>query len=231
MIYKMAICDDQVIDRKYIQTLVEQWAKEESYAVQIESFSSGEAFLFAYESKKYDLLLLDIEMEQMDGVTLAKKIRQKNDGIPIIFISGYSDYLAEGYDVAALHYLLKPIKEEKLFEVLNRGIEQVEKAEQLMVVESGGITHSILLKSLRYVEVQSNYVTLHGEESYRMKKSLKEIEEELNENFYRIHRSYIVQLFWIQKATRKEVILKDGTNLPLARGKYEELNQQMIRLL
>lgn len=231
MVYTIGICDDQLIDREYIQTLVQQWAGQGLHEIHIETFSSGEALLFAYETKYFDLLLLDIEMAQIDGVTLAKKIRQKNEIVPIVFISGYSDYLADGYDVAALHYLLKPVNVEKLYEVLDRGIFESQKEEKRIVIESGGVTHSISIKRLRYIEIQSNYATLHGEESYRMKKTLKEIEQELDDSFFRIHRSFVVQLLWIQKATRKEVFLKDGTVLPLARGKYEQLNQRMIQLL
>ncbi|MFC7055018.1 LytR/AlgR family response regulator transcription factor [Enterococcus alcedinis] len=169
MVYKIGICDDQAIDREYIQTLVREWAKQELQDIHIEKYSSGEALLFAYETTYFDLLLLDIEMKQIDGVTLAKRIRQQNETVPIVFISGYSDYLAQGYDVAALHYLLKPVKVEKLYEVLNRGILQLREEEKIIVIESGCVTHSIPLKQLRYIEVQGNYATLNGEKSFELR--------------------------------------------------------------
>ena len=83
-------------------------------------FPSAESFLFDYaEQKNYDFLLLDIEMPSMNGVELAQKIRQENNAVQIIFITGYSDFMAEGYEVSALHYLMKPVSFDKLSKVLH----------------------------------------------------------------------------------------------------------------
>ena len=131
MKYKIAICDDSEADRQYIGNMVERWASSAGHVVQIDSFPSAENFLFHYaEECDYDILLLDVEMGEMDGVTMAKKLRQSNDTVQIIFITGYSDYISEGYEVAALHYLMKPLKSEKLFEVLVTA-EEMMRAEDL----------------------------------------------------------------------------------------------------
>ena len=111
--YKIAICDDSQADTEYLTTLVKEWAKDRTAI--IKTFPSAEAFLFNYaEEKDFDILLLDIEMGKMDGVTMAKVIRQDNESVQIVFITGYSEYIADGYDVAALHYLIKPVKTEQL---------------------------------------------------------------------------------------------------------------------
>lgn len=108
-----AICDDNNIDSNYVSNLVNKWANERKYQINIDIFDSAEAFLFHYDGNKdYDILLLDIEMKKMDGVTLAREIRKTNKSVQIVFITGYSDYIADGYDVEALHYLMKPLKEE-----------------------------------------------------------------------------------------------------------------------
>lgn len=127
--YKIAICDDTEADRNYIKDLVTRWAHSSNQQIDIHLFSSAEEFLFEYEEDKgYQILLLDIEMGKMDGVTMAKKLRETNDSAQIIFVTGYSDYFAEGYEVSALHYLMKPVKEDKLFEVLDRAVEARETA-------------------------------------------------------------------------------------------------------
>ena len=96
--YKIAICDDSQADAEYIATLVKEWAKDR--IVKIRTYPSAEAFMFNYaEEKDYDILLLDIEMGKMDGVTMAKAIRQDNESVQIVFITGYSEYIADGYDV------------------------------------------------------------------------------------------------------------------------------------
>ena len=106
--YKIGICDDNQNDSEYLAELLQTWAKQSGYSLNIETFLSAESFLFHYaEEKAYDILLLDIEMGEMDGVELAKRIRQENDTVQLVFITGYPDYIGEGYEVAALHYLMK----------------------------------------------------------------------------------------------------------------------------
>ena len=130
MYYQIAICDDSKIDTQYITNFVKCWAQEANISVHIDAFPSAEVFLFHYEEKKdYDILLLDVEMGAMDGVTLAKTLRKENDTIQIVFLTGYSDYISEGYEVDALHYLLKPVQKEKLFSVLYRALDKVKKNE------------------------------------------------------------------------------------------------------
>lgn len=88
----------------------------------MERFVSAESLLFCYtEDKLWDILLLDIEIGAMDGVSLAKKIRQENETVQIVFITGFADYISEGYEVSALHYLMKPVKQEELFAVFHEG--------------------------------------------------------------------------------------------------------------
>ena len=131
MRYKIAVCDDMEEDVKYISSAVNQWAEKENIMVDIETFPSAESFLSRYaEQKAFDILLLDIEMPSMNGVELAKRIRKENDAVQIIFITGYTDYIAEGYEVSALHYLVKPLSETKLFKVLNRAVLKIRKNEK-----------------------------------------------------------------------------------------------------
>lgn len=138
MAYRIAVCDDSAADREYTAGLVRAWAAETDNQVSISLFSSGENFLFRAEDEgSFDILLLDIEMGAMDGVTLAKKLRQKNETLQIVFITGYSDYIAEGYEVSALHYLMKPVKKEKLFSVLNRAAEKLRRDENMLHLEAG----------------------------------------------------------------------------------------------
>ena len=137
--YKIAICDDLATDRKYLSSLCEIWGRHNSYHIQISEFTSAENFLFNYAEKKdFDILLLDIEMGAMDGVTMARKLRQDNQTVQIIFITGYSDYISDGYEVDALHYLMKPLQEEKLFTVLDRAVTKLIKSERILNIISQG---------------------------------------------------------------------------------------------
>ncbi len=105
--YQFAVCDDRPEDSRLVARLASRWARQAGAEAEIESFPSAEAFLFRYEEKKdFDVLLLDIEMTGMDGVELARTVRRDNEAVQIVFITGYSDYIAEGYEVSALHYLI-----------------------------------------------------------------------------------------------------------------------------
>lgn len=231
MDYNIAVCDDQEAERGYLSVLVDQWSKDRGHRIQISTFSSAENFLFQYEEQKaYDILLLDIEMGQMNGVELAKVLRKENDKIQIIFVTGYSDYISEGYEVEALHYLMKPVKEEKLWEVLDRAAQKLAKNEKILNLESSGGIYRIPVYQIRYAEVYGNYVTIHAAEEIRVKMTLGELEESLDERFLRISRSYLVNLTRILRVTKKEILLNDGTSLSLPRGAYEQVNRAIINM-
>ena len=225
--YKIAICDDSAADAAYVAGFVRQWAADR--VVEIKSYPSAEAFLFHYEEEKdFDILLLDIEMGQMDGVSMAKTIRKDNESIQIIFITGYSDYIADGYDVAALHYLIKPVKKQQLFGVLDRAAERLKKNEKELLLKSVDGTFVMPVRDIRYLEVQQNYVTVHGRQSVTVKRTLGDFEKELDERFFRLGRSYIVNLTCIRRITKTEVMLSDGSTIPLPRGQYDALNRAII---
>lgn len=229
MNYHIAVCDDSIADTHYISDLVTAWGNASGNKVSIKAFSSAEAFLFHYaEDKSFDILLLDIEMGAMDGVALAKEVRKSDEAVQIVFITGYSDYISEGYDVSALHYLMKPVHKEKVFEILDRAVQKKKKNERVLILELSGEMVRIPLYEIRYLEVRQNYVTIHARKDYTVKKTLGEFEAEVDERFFRVGRSCIVNLLYISRITKTEVCLSDGTVIPLPRRQYEPLNRAII---
>lgn len=229
MVLRIAVCDDAQEDREYVSRLTEDWAAQAGHQAEITAFPSAERFLFRYaQDKSWDILLLDIEMGMMDGVTMARRVRQDNETVQIVFITGYSDYIAEGYEVAALHYLMKPVSRERLFAVLDRAAEKRKREERCLNLELSGEMVRIPFYDIRYLEVRQNYVTVHGKQPYTVKRSLSEFEEELDERFFRAGRSLILNLRYVRRVTRTEVRLSDDTVLPLPRGAYEPLNRAII---
>ena len=180
------------------------------------------------EDKNFDLLLLDVEMGGMDGVTMARRVRAENTAVQIVFITGYTDYIAEGYDVAALHYLVKPVREEKLFEVLDRAAAKLRSDSRALTLECGGEIFRVPLYEIRYLDVEKNYTTVHAKRDYTVKKTLGALSDELDERFFRIGRAAIVNLSYIRRVTKTDAILSDGAAIPLPRGAYEALNRAII---
>ena len=229
MAYRVAIVDDSVTDARFVESILTDWAGEKQTAIQAEVFSSAESFMFRYaEDKEWDILLLDIEMGAMDGVTMAKKVRAHNEAVQIVFITGYSDYIAEGYEVAALHYLMKPVNREKLMTVLDRALEKRKQEERCLNLELSGEMVRLPFYEIRYLDVRQNYVTVHAKGDYTVKRSLNDFEKELDHRFHRVGRSVILNLKYIQRVTKTEVHLSDGTVMPLPRGAYEPLNRAII---
>ena len=229
MAYRVAIVDDSSVDAAFVEDILNIWAENRQVVVQPERFPSAEKFLFRYaDDKAWDILLLDIEMGAMDGVTMAKRVRQDNEAVQIVFITGYSDYIAEGYEVAALHYLMKPVNREKLLTVLDRALEKRKQEERCLNLEAYGEMVRIPFYEIRYLDVHQNYVTVHAKADYTVKRTLGDFEKELDDRFYRVGRSCIVNLTNIARVTKTEIKLSDGTTIPLPRGAYEPLNRAII---
>ena len=229
MAYRVAIVDDIGADAEFVKGILTDWAYARQSVVQAEVFPSAESYLFRYaEDKNWDILLLDIEMGAMDGVTMAKRVRRDNEAVQIVFITGYSDYIAEGYEVAALHYLMKPVNSEKLLTVLDRAMEKRKQEERCLNLEAYGEMVRIPFYEIRYLDVHQNYVTVHAKADYTVKRTLGDFEKVLDDRCCRVGRSLIVNLNCIQRVTKTEVRLSDGTVLPLPRGAYEPLNRAII---
>lgn len=231
MSYRVAITDDNPADITYISSVLKQWADARGLSVHIDSYPSAEAFLFQYEEDPAcDMILLDIEMPGMDGVTMAKKLREKNSTAVIVFITGYSDYIAEGYEVAALHYLMKPVEPGRFMQVLDRAVEQLDRAEKLLTVKTAEEIARIPMGKVLFLEAARNYVTIHTEDrgDFVVRHKLGDFESELDERFLRVGRSYIVNLTRLYRITKSELRFPDGAVLPLPRGAYDTLNRAII---
>lgn len=231
MMYKVAICDDSQTDAGYVEELLTDWAKKQGCVVQMKCFLSAESFLFCYaEEKDFDILLLDIEMAEMDGVALAKKVRTDNEGVQIVFITGYPDYVGEGYEVAALHYLMKPVDREKLFRVLDRAVVNLQKQERVIMLPVDGETLRVLIEEIQYVEAFSHsvsVVTTKG--TYEIRKSFSEMETLLGDGFVRCHRSYLAGLKFVSGLSKQKVTLDDGTELPLSRSAAAAVHKEFVK--
>lgn len=232
MNYKISVIDDNSSDTEYVAALVTRWAESAGHAAGISAFPSAEAFLFRYEDEKdFDILLLDVEMGEMNGIDLAKRIRQGNDAVQIVFITGYPDFIAEGYEVAALHYLLKPVSYEKLHEVLDKAAANLAKSEKRLCVTYDRRTDFVPLSQILYIEAQKQYVIVHTfGGTYRMKQSFAETVDELDEFFLKCQRSFCVNLCHITRIKGSSVVLKNGEEVPISRGMAEKIGKEMIRL-
>lgn len=231
----VAICDDDKVLLENLSREVELWAKEEQVVCSVELFATADAFLFSWEEEKdIEVLLLDIEMPGMDGMELAKKLRQKGERLSIIFVTGNPDFALEGYDLEAVSYLVKPVKRDRLCAALNRAARQSGGREAILVPIAAGEVEKVYVSDLCLLESRDHETVLSMRDgrSIVCKEPLRQLEQELGKKadaFFKPHRSYMINLGYVERMTRKDVQMEDGTLIPIARGKREELNQAYMR--
>lgn len=230
MPYRIAVCDDEEEQGRAVGALISEWSRQSGYACQVRFYPSAEAFLFEYqEDRTCDILLLDIEMEGLSGIELAKRIRREDKRMEIIFLTSHFEFIGEGYEVDALHYLMKPVPEDRLMAVLSKAADRLAEEPPSVVILCEGETIRLYEKDILYVEAFLHYISIHTREGqYKIKESISAFAGKLGADFYRTHRSYLVSLKYIRKISRTSVMMENQKELPLARGKYDDINRAFI---
>ncbi len=226
---RIAVCDDEEKFRVQARDMIDKLAG--SMDVIVDAYSDGNKLLTAHDKNPYDVFFLDIEMPAMDGITLAKKIRERSESVYIVFLTGHVEYALEGYEVNALRYLTKPVKEDKLREVLRFVMDKSKSKRQIMIKEEG---EEILLNvsEIVYFEAQNQYVMIYTTEgNYLIRYNIGDFEQQLSgDGFFRIHRGYLVSLAKVKKMVKSEVVMDgpDGDiSLPVSRSNIKPLKEAL----
>ena len=233
MEYRIAVCDDQPAQLENLTKKLSLYAEARHIKFHIQTYPSAEAFLFDFsENRNFDLLFLDIEMAGMNGIQLARKIRAENETVQLCFITGYPDYMNQGYDVNALHYLLKPVSIEKLFEVCDRFLKSTETQPRFFLFSLGKDVVRVYEKDLYYGEAQGHYMLLHTRQGeLKLRATVPELEKQLGEGFFRSSRSFLVNLRYVTRITKTEILLEQGVAVPLGKGMFDQANTALIAFL
>ena len=228
---KIAICDDELAQTELLSSLVQKWAAGRKMPLAVESFSSAEAFQFAWsEDKRFDLLLLDIHLPGSNGMELAQTIRKKDSALSIVFVTGFSDYAAQGYDVSALHYLVKPVREDQLFACLDRAVSKMEREPETLLLQANGEYLRFRQDEILFIEAFSHAVSLVTTAGrFDVQTSIGEIAAALNPAYFcKPHRSYIVGLKFVRKIGKTDLELDNNLRVPLSRRLYRSVNKAFI---
>lgn len=230
---RIALCDDSRELRGMLTRYIENWSSKTGEPAEIAEYKSAEEFLFNWSpSAPCDILFLDIAMDGMSGMDLAKLIRRIDKDLPIVFVTGSREHVFSGYDVGALFYLLKPIAQKDCDKCLERVCSEMRRdAESVLVIAAEGKTRKVACKDITYVESFNHDVIVHTVSGdIRFRKKIGELEEELpHGQFIRTHRSYMVHLRCIRAVEHKKVVLDDGSELPISRERRQIVNQAFIR--
>ena len=195
-------------------------------------FQNGESFLMTWPDSTFDLAFLDIEMNNMTGIELSEMIRRTDNHMQIVFITSHKQYALTGYDVNALHYLIKPASPAKILPILDKAyiMWKATKDMFILVPDSAG-QRKLSLGKVLYISVQSHTAKLHTRDTiYEMRKSLNEFIDELPDNFIKIHRSYIVNIYEAECVYKDSILLSNAEKLPISRKNAKDVNDTFIRL-
>ncbi len=233
---RIAYCEDEPAQAALVRAMILQWAESRKITAEVILYESAEEFLFKNEVFAYDIVFLDIAMRQMNGVELARAIRGKDRALPIAFLTADRTFAIEGYELHAVRYLLKPVAMEKLGSLLDELLETAEADAQdtdCITVGEKGAVRKISESSICYIEVLGHYTQLHLQDSsaVRVKESLASVAAMLHQKelFVKCHRSFVVNLRYVEKISRAACVLSDGTVLPVSRNSYQELNERFIQ--
>lgn len=225
---RVAICEDNREHLEILEEMVNRWAKTENEQVAIGRYQSAEQFLFCMKDEPhYDLAFLDIQMSKINGLQLARMIREEDRLILLVFTTALKQYAPKGYEVSAFRYLIKPLQEEEVFQALTNAAGMIEdRKREAVIITQGDESRRIFKDDIYYIEVENHHIILHlKEETLRFKAKLKEFETQFREpRFCKCHRSYIVNLKYTGKISREGVEIDGKEVLPISKSRWETLN-------
>lgn len=234
LMLRLAICEDNVRELSEMVSLVEEYRTLHRAEYQCSVFHNGFELASVLEKKKsFDVYLLDILMPGFSGMDLAKEIRAFDHNAQIIFFTSSPEFALESYSVRAFHYLVKPVTRETVFSVLTEVLERIEKEQGAsIVVKSLDGLQKILLSKLTYLEAMGKKTVYHvyPDRTVKCMEKFSITCESLgSENqFLKPHRSYLVNMNYIDRISNTEIILQTGARVPIAQGKSREIKESYL---
>ena len=235
---KLAICDDIQEQCDEIKAIWE-CAVDCNFAYELQIFLSAEDLLQSYaQGMRYDILVLDIQMKDLNGMEAAKKIRQMDSDVKIIFLTAYDQYMREAFDVSAMHYLDKPVDADKLKALFHQVIRSYREAHYALYVPVMNQNHmeekvQLFTSEILFFESYNRKVIIYliSGETYITNMKISLLEQELrSRNFVRTHMSFLVNVKYIRKINRMQVTLKYQEQehiIPISR-KQKELVEKVF---
>lgn len=235
---QIAICDDDGSQRVHLREILVPWLELQGLPFLLSDFSRGEELYTAYQKSRFDLIFLDIEMPGMSGMETAKALRTIDQHGKIIFLTAYPDYVFQGYEVQAFHYILKPYDANKLLTVAKRAFLELEKdaCDFFLLPNGSGSMRLDLRNTLYFYSDKRQIIAVQSEESVDLSRKsrisfygkLDDLEEKLPDYFCRIHQRYLINLLQVQRTEDSDLWINDQ-KLPISRARKQNFLIQFAK--
>lgn len=224
---KIAIVENEWIYTQNLQSLLSQWSKEKQVELDVISYENAADFLCSVQTEIFHLVFMDIQMEEMDGLACAKKLREMGFNESIVFLTAFSEYVFEGYHVQALNYLLKPVSYEKVSACLNYKYQEL--CDEHYVFRQGGDIIQIPYSKIICFSSANHYTEIITEDAtYRQLESLKNILSRLPARFHSCHRTAIINEAHVSMIKGYDIILSNGITIPISRTHLSSIRSMFL---
>lgn len=232
----IAILEDDQQDMDHLQLLLQEYAEKGKLDMMVETFSVSEKFLRAFYVGKYDLIFFDNYIGSGLGIDIARKVRLVDNDVDIVFVSMSAEFAISGFEVGALHYLIKPVamsELEQVFERRKKKVVSVPKREILIDVTAGQEPVMLPISEIEYIEVLGKTCTIHHDGTKTNTHiSLDKMTEQLSApKFLRTHKSYIVNLDFVKTIGKSSFQMKAGAEIPIGQMYLVSCKQKYMEYL
>ena len=225
---KIALCDDQITALESLKEKISSYIHHKNLEYSITLFLSGDALLVSRDY--YDIIFLDIKMNGTNGMETAKKLRQKENQSHLVFVTSVKEYVFEAFEVGAVNYLLKPIDTKKLTATMDKIIGAIVKStNEFFLLQTGHEIKKLKLSEILYAEVLNHKVFIYTKDGIQnYNKKIEILETELGEDFFRCHRSYILNFKYVKSYALGIVILTTGEKIPVAKRRHQDFSKALL---
>ncbi len=223
----VAVCDDSAYAPEIVAALYE--LAEGQAEVAVDAFKSAAALKNEMKSKKYDIFLLDPDVADGDGLSLAREIRASLPECDIILMNANEKYAVEGYSVFSVGYILKPASQKDLRTPFLYALDKYRKKPAVVFKDKNGARVAVSIAELLYIEVIGTELHIHKRTGVaKCQGSLTEVCQKLPEaQFYRSHRSYVVNMEYVVRAVKYHFVMDNGDKVTIAKNRYAEAKEKL----
>ena len=229
----IAICDDNPKMIGQIETLLLSFFEDDPNQFSYEAFLSGESLVdhLTKEESVFQLYLLDVEMKSLDGFEVARFIRERDQQAIIIFITSHVEWMPEAFEVNAFHYLIKPVDEVKVKQVLMKALEQFSLRKMILQFTIKKKVYTVYLGQVEYFESMKRKMVLHlknGKE-YEYDGTMKEVIDKVSPQlFTQVHHSYVINMDYVQTKSGETIVMQSGREIAITK-KFNQSFQRAYR--